>query len=220
MPAAFRFASFAHVTSELLSSLASGAVLGLSAGAAPGPLTALLVGEALRHGRDAGLKIAFVPLFSDPPIVLLSVLALSRLSDFGPILGGISLFGGLFVARLAYESWTFLPSGTVQDPPLSSPFRKGIATNLLNPHPYLFWISVGAPLMLRTEDQAAAALFAAAFYVCLIGSKVALALLTARFRSVLASRFYLRLNRTLGLILLFFALVLLKDGLRFMGWLD
>lgn len=204
---------------EILTSLASGLTLGLSAGLAPGPLTTLLLGETLRHGRGAGLRIAFVPLISDLPIVLLSVFVLSRLSDFAPVLGGISLFGGLFVAYLAYDSFTIAPPEQTIDAPPPSSLRKGVFTNFVNPHPYLFWITVGAPLMLRPESTAAAVIFVAAFYVCLVGAKVGMALLIARFRDLLVNRYYLLANRLLGLILLFFAFVLLQDALHFFNLL-
>ena len=200
---------------EILTSLASGLALGLSAGLAPGPLTTLLLGETLRHGRGAGLRIAFVPLISDLPIVLLSVFVLSRLSDFDPVLGGISLIGGLFVAYLAYDSFTIVPPEQNLAAPPPSSLRKGVFTNFVNPHPYLFWITVGAPLMLRPESAVAAALFTVAFYICLVGAKLVMALLIARFRDLLINRYYLLANRLLGLVLLFFAFVLLKDALRF-----
>ena len=200
---------------EILTSLASGLALGLSAGLAPGPLTTLLLGETLRHGRGAGLRIAFVPLISDLPIVLLSVFVLSRLSDFDPVLGGISLIGDLFVAYLAYDSFTIVPPEQNLAAPPPSSLRKGVFTNFVNPHPYLFWITVGAPLMLRPESAVAAALFTVAFYICLVGAKLVMALLIARFRDLLINRYYLLANRLLGLVLLFFAFVLLKDALRF-----
>ena len=200
---------------EILTSLASGLALGLSAGLAPGPLTTLLLGETLRYGRGAGLRIAFVPLISDLPIVLLSVFVLSRLSDFDPVLGGISLIGGLFVAYLAYDSFTIVPPEQNLAAPPPSSLRKGVFTNFVNPHPYLFWITVGAPLMLRPESAVAAALFTVAFYICLVGAKLVMALLIARFRDLLINRYYLLANRLLGLVLLFFAFVLLKDALRF-----
>jgi threonine/homoserine/homoserine lactone efflux protein len=204
---------------ESLSLLFSGLVLGLSAGLAPGPLTTLLLGETLRHGRGAGLRIACVPLVSDLPIILLSVFLLSRLSSSGPILGGISFLGGLFVSYLAYESLTTRPPAEGREPSPPSSLRRGLVTNLLNPHPYLFWITVGAPLMLR-PGKGAAALFVAAFYVCLVGAKLAMAMLVARFRDLLVNRYYLLANRFLGLILILFAFALFGEGLRLSGLLD
>ncbi|MFA6111330.1 MAG: hypothetical protein WDA75_21445 [Candidatus Latescibacterota bacterium] len=47
--------------SDWSASLPAGLLLGLSAGVAPGPLTALILSETLRHGRAAGLRLALVP---------------------------------------------------------------------------------------------------------------------------------------------------------------
>lgn len=201
----------------MFAALLSGLLLGLSAGLAPGPLTALLLSETLHHGRRAGLKIACVPLLSDPPVILLVLLLFSRLSDFAPLLGTLSLAGGLFVAHLSWERLGIRPSALAVDRSPPSSLRQGIIANLLNPHPYLFWITVGAPLMFRSASLGAAALFAASFYFCLVGTKIALALLVAGFRDLLVNRFYLLLNRLLGLLLLAFALLLLRDGLRLFG---
>ena len=64
----------AGAMNDLLAAIGTGGALGLSAGVSPGPLTTLLIGESLRHGRAAGLRIACVPLLSDLPVVLLAVL--------------------------------------------------------------------------------------------------------------------------------------------------
>lgn len=204
---------------ELLSSLAAGVALGLSAGLSPGPLTALLLGESLRHGRTAGLRIAFVPLVSDPPVVALSVWMLAALSSHDPVVGAISLLGSLFVAYLAWESLSARAPGPDSRPTPRSSLAKGVLTNWLNPHPYLFWISVGAPLMLRAGSATAAVVFVASFYACLVGAKVAMALVVHRFRDLLVSRFYLLVNRLLGAILALFSLLLARDGVRLLGLL-
>ncbi len=74
--------------------------------------------------------------------------------------------------------------------------------------------------MLRPDSGLAAVLFVTAFYIFLVGSKVAMALLIARFRDLLVSRFCLLINRLLGLVLLFFSVVLLKDCLQYFPLLD
>ncbi|MEW6752253.1 MAG: LysE family transporter [Candidatus Latescibacterota bacterium] len=204
---------------EIASSFAAGAALGLSAGLAPGPLTALLVAETLRHGRGAGLRVALVPLGSDLPIVLLSLLAVSRLTEIRTGLGVICLLGALFLVYLGWEGLTLRAShaapGTA--PPPAASFRKGLVTNLLNPHPYVFWLTVGAPLVLRPTRSGASGAFVVAFYALLVGTKLAMALLVARYRHLLATRAYLLANRLLGLALLLLAGLLLRDGLRYLG---
>ncbi len=67
------------MTPETLSSLAAGTVFGLSAGFAPGPLLTLVITQTLRHDIREGVKVAMAPLITDLPIILLSLLVLSRL---------------------------------------------------------------------------------------------------------------------------------------------
>ena len=109
------------------------------------------------------------------------------------------------------------PAGT--GPPRS--LLKGVLANALNPHPYLFWITVGAPLMLKALNLGVPALiaFLGAFYACLLGAKILLAFLVGRSRRFLAGRVYLYTLRGLGLLLGGLALFLFRDGLKLLGWI-
>ena len=72
-----------------------GILLGLSAGFAPGPLLTLVISETLRHDIRAGIRVALSPIFTDLPIIILSLAVLSQLAGSENILGIISLIGGL-----------------------------------------------------------------------------------------------------------------------------
>jgi threonine/homoserine/homoserine lactone efflux protein len=197
--------------------LLSGLLLGLSAGLAPGPLLTLVVSETMRHGSRAGARVALAPLVTDLPIIVLTLLAVERLSDFQPILAAISCLGGLVVLFLAYQNLRTRAGIQIQAAlliPAPGSLRKGVAVNLLSPHPWLFWFSVGAPLLVRAaaESLVAAAGFVAIFYLLLVGGKLVLARALGRWRSLLSGRAYLWIMRCLGLLLLFFALLLFRDG--------
>ena len=62
-----------------------------------------------------------------------------------------------------------------------------------------------------------AAGFLVAMYGCLVGSKMLVALLVGRGRTVLSSRAYVLLVRARGIVLLVFALLFLRDGLRYLS---
>ncbi|WP_373501117.1 LysE family translocator [Desulfococcus sp.] len=196
-------------------SLVSGALLGVSAGVSPGPLLTLVMSETLKHGPREGIKIAFSPLFTDIPIVALAVLGISRLSGHLPLMGVVSLLGGLFSVYLGYGSLMFKgaePTG----PDLESPksLRMGVIANLLNPSPYLFWVSIGAPLMVDAwrSHPAAAVAFISAFYALLVGSKVFIALTVGKSRALLNRRCHVLVVRGLGIALLIFAALFLKKA--------
>jgi len=200
--------------------LSAGLLLGLSAGLSPGPLLALVIAQSARHGFREGMKVAFSPLITDLPIVLVTTVVLARLARSQVALGVISLAGAGFVFYLAYESLRTARLDLADGEAAPRSLRKGATVNALNPHPYLFWLTVGVPTMLKgwADSRLAAVGFILGFYICLIGSKVIVALLVSRARGWLAGRPYVYLMRGLGCLLLAFALILLRDGLSLLGW--
>jgi len=200
----------------MIDHLTLGTMLGLSAGLAPGPLLALVISETLQHGIRAGVKVALAPLITDLPIIMLTVFLVSKLSDLQGILGTLSLIGGLFIFYWGYQG--IRTRGLEMDlaERRSRSFAKGVLANALSPHPYLFWFTVGAPAVTRTMDRdtGAAAAFVVSFYIFLVGSKIALALLIGRSRSLFSSSGYLSTVRALGFILCILAFFLFRDGLH------
>ena len=203
----------------MLSYLTVGMVLGLSAGVAPGPLLTLVVSETLRRGAGAGVRVALAPVVTDLPIILLSVFVLANISEYHGILGLVSLAGGVFVLAMGIEGLRCKGF----DAPLAEAgpgsLTRGVLANALSPHPYLFWIGVGAPLMtkaLRTDLLSPLA-FLAGFYACLVGSKIGVALLVGRSKSFLRGKAYVLAMRLLGLALVALAVFLFRDGIRLLG---
>ena len=199
--------------------LTAGLVLGLSAGFSPGPLLMLVISETLHHGTRSGVRVALSPIITDFPIIAATLLLLVKLSGYHSLLGAISLAGGLFVLYTGYESLRTRP---VQlDLPRERPksLRKGVLTNLLSPHPYLFWITVGAPLLTKSLNIGFAAFFAfiGSFYLSLVGAKIILAVAVGRSRAFMGSSVYLCIMRTLGILLTFFALLLFREGYKLLA---
>ncbi len=193
-----------------------GIVLGLYAGLFPGPLLALTVSETLRHDMTSGMKVAVTPLVTDLPIILLTVFVLSRFSGFHEVLGVISLVGGCFLLYLAYGSFRTKGLQVETGGRRTGSLTKGILVNVLSPHPYLFWFSVGAPIIVRAGRQGISAplAFVGGFYLLLVGSKLAMVLVSGRFKSFLSGRAYLFIMRFLGLMLVVLAGFLFREGLN------
>jgi threonine/homoserine/homoserine lactone efflux protein len=198
--------------------VSAGIVLGLSAGFSPGPLSTLVIAQALQHGAKEGVKVAVAPGVTDLPIILLSVFALTQLSELQGVLGLISIIGGLFLIYLAYQS--FMADKIDMEPKATAPrsLGKGTLANLLNPSPYVFWLTVGAPIVVTAWAQSPlnAAWFLAGFYVCLIGGKMFLAVVAARSRQWLTGRAYGYVMRILAALLLILAVLLFRDGIGFL----
>ena len=204
----------------MIAFLTTGTILGLSAGIAPGPLLALVISETLRHVVKAGVKVALAPIISDLPIVALTLYILAKLSAFNIILGTISFLGGFVLLYMGYESLATKGVNLSFQNLKPQSLKKGIIVNVLNPHPYLFWISIGAPTTIKAWDQSifAAMAFIGSFYILLVGSKISLAVLVGRYRSFLTGSFYIYTMRILGLILFAVALVLFRDGMNLVGF--
>ena len=92
--------------------------------------------------------------------------------------------------------------------------RKAMLINFLNPHVYVFWMTVGSPLVLQAAETrvARAAAFVTGFYVLLCGSKMLLAALVHRSRGFLTGSAYLWTIRVLGIVLIGFAVWLVVNG--------
>ncbi len=190
--------------------------LGLSAGFSPGPLLALVVSQTIRHGIREGAKVAFVPVITDFPIIFASTLLLTNLSEYRAILGLVSLVGGLFLVYLGIENLRTAGMEVTWEEGEPRSFLRGAVVNALNPHPYVFWMTVGGPLILRgaSENLLSPALFIASFLGCLVGSKMLLAVVVGRSRHFLSGKTYVFIMRVLGLALLLFACVLFRDGIQ------
>ena len=196
--------------------LSIGIILGLSAGVSPGPLLTLVISESLRHGIKSGVKVALAPIISDLPIILLTMYIASRLSAYQSGLGIISLVGGIFILFTGISCLRTTPAEVSIQIEQPKSLLKGVVVNILNPHPYLFWISVGAPIMSRAFNTGMGALiaFLCGFYLSLVGSKILLAIAVGKSRSFLSGKVYRYTLSFLGLLLCAFAIILFRDGVK------
>jgi threonine/homoserine/homoserine lactone efflux protein len=194
--------------------LIAGITLGLYAGFSPGPLLVLLISQTLKHGHREGIKVALAPLITDLPIIIASLIFLSFVAGYNFILGLISIFGGLYLAYLAYES--FKTKGLTEEIKTEEPksLKKGVTVNFLNPSPYIFWITVGGPLIITAYigNALSPLLFLVSFYALLVGSKIGIAFAAGKSREFLTGRPYLYIMRTLGVVLVIFALYFFIQG--------
>jgi threonine/homoserine/homoserine lactone efflux protein len=198
---------------SLLQQILTGSVLGLSAGLAPGPMLALVLSQTLRYSTAEGVKTSLAPLVTDPPIILACLLLYLQIAEVEPAIGVLSLFGAGYLVYLGWET-ARATCRDLEDPPgAPRSLFKGIVTNILNPHPYMFWFSVGAPLLLE-PGPARALLFLAFFYACLVGSKCVLALLAGRGKTLLRTGVYPWIMRFLGAALFICAAVFADNGIR------
>jgi threonine/homoserine/homoserine lactone efflux protein len=207
---------------SILGFLLQGFALGLSAAASPGPFQTFLISQSLDGGWRRGAPVAFAPLFTDLPIILVTQLLLGRVPEF--FLRGVSLAGGLFVLYLAWGLWRGWRSGAGLAPESrAAPDRRlrwgvlgrAIFVNFLSPGPYLFWALVNGPILLsglrRSPLHGGAFLFG--FYGVFVAALLALAILFHQARRM-GRRMVRALLLASILILILFGGLLLEQGLR------
>lgn len=165
-----------------MTELVAGLALGLGAGLSPGPLLTLVVTSTLERGFGAGARVAIAPLLTDAPIIVLTVAVVSSVSV--AVLRGLGVAGGLVVAAMGL--WTVAtarrPVRESEAAPPSRDVWRGVLVNVVSPHPWIFWVGVGAPLLVSAWRDAPGrgVAFIVGFYLLLIGSKVIVAWFVAR----------------------------------------
>jgi|MDSW01.1.fsa_nt_gb threonine/homoserine/homoserine lactone efflux protein len=195
--------------------MSTGILLGLSGGLSPGPLTALVISQTLRFGAREGMLVALAPILTDAPLVIAAGLLVTAVAGMNTVLGVLSVLGALVVTYLAWDAYhAQIPEVEETGEPRS--IVKSIAVNLVNPHPYVFWLMVGGPLVASALDKGGTHLvcFLAGFFGCLVGAKLALALITQHFREWLMGPPYRMVMRGLAIALFAFASVMFIDGVE------
>jgi threonine/homoserine/homoserine lactone efflux protein len=162
------------------------------------------------------MLIALSPLLTDLPTIVLSIYFLQLLSDNELIYGLLSVAGGLFLVYISIQDFRFDPNDGATGPAYRSSLKIGVITNLLSPHPYIFWTAIGAPAFIKAGEISVAsqAFFIVGFYLMLVGAKVGVAMISAKAKDFLRSSAYKNIIRFMGLVLLALAAILLYDGVH------
>ncbi len=203
-------------------SLLLGLVFGLAAGLSPGPLITLVVSETLKNGKKEGIEVAISPLISELPIILFVLVILSSVSGNSVVMGIISLLGACFLICLGLSNLKVRvkePKDGLGKVGKGSSLLRGITTNLLNPNSYMFWLTIGGPMILTSAQVhiSATIFFIFGFYLMLVGSKTAVAVVVDKSKTLVESKYYVYIIRALGIVLITFALIFVKDALDFFG---
>lgn len=186
---------------------------------APGPLFSLIISETLKGDRTNGFLIALAPAATDIPIVILSIVGLKVMAEAIPVLGILAIAGSVFIFYLGSSNFKFNLDKTTVKAGYTTSLKTGIVANFLSPHPYLFWITIGAPTFIKASaiNPLFGWLFIFSFYTVMIGSKAGLAELTYRSKNLIRGKLYQTVMKSLGVILILFAVLMFREGLILLG---
>lgn len=195
-------------TDLILGLAAAGATLGIVEGVKPGPLLTMVIRETLSGGLRAGLWTAAAPIFTDGPLVIVSLFAAAWIATNPVALLVISALGALFLFKMGLECFGIDPPTYDADAPVpTGSFRRGVITNLLNPNVYVFWFLIGGPLMAAAADTEPIApiAYALTFLVTIMLVKAAIAVAFDRARGQFSERSYKAALGVCGVLMLGFA---------------
>ncbi len=194
-------------------------VISLSGVMAPGPLSA----STLSHGNrspHAGAVVALGHGIVEFPLMVLTLFGFGAILDLTGVRPGLLLAGGLVLAwmgagmlRLARRTvaMTRAPSTVSR-----SPMWTGIALTGANPYFLVWWVTVGAALLVRAAEFGAAGLlaFAVAHWLCDLGWLWFISAAAFGGTRWLGARFSCIVHGLCGAFLLLAALDFLVDGTR------
>lgn len=204
----------------ILSFFLSGVALGFTQGCSPGPHSALVVSETLRRNARKGSIVAFAPVIATIPILAITLPLAAFFSNYKLGLAILALIGGAYLLYIAWET-ARTSQFEVQDSNTAgrNPFWLGFNAALLSPHPYLFWSTAGATLLLGAYKAGllAALLFLSSFLGVFFIAKLGLVFLASRLKSGVEGKGFVVLMRVLSLALVFFAVTLWVDAFKLMG---
>lgn len=206
------------MTATYLTYLLQGIGLGATAGASPGSLQTYLINQTLVGGWRRGSPVAFAPLVSDIPLVLVILLLLNEIPP--NFLRLVSLAGGIFALYISWGLWRQWrqpnPIQTTSSVPgnKESSFRRGMLMNILSPGPYTFWALINGPILIGALRQSGvhAVAFLLGFYGVFIGTMLLIVLVFNQARR-LGARVQRSLTLVSILILVIFGLVLIYRSL-------
>jgi threonine/homoserine/homoserine lactone efflux protein len=151
------------------------------------------------------LRVAVAPLITDLPIIGVTLLVLDRMP--AGVLRALTIAGGLVVTYLGVEIIRSAREATLTtqgDDSGLNELWQGVLVNLLNPNPYIFWITVGGPTLVAgwRESSVYPLAFLAGFYTLLVGSKILVAWLIDNQTQRLSLVWYRRILSLSGLLML------------------
>ena len=168
----------------------------------------MVAGTALEKGFKAGFLLALTPLITDVVPMVLSALVLDRLSGLAltllGLIGGavIILVGVRFLRGHSKVQASLSKSGGALRRQSASPSHV-IASTLLNPAPWLFWLIIASPLLLRSWNRSPneGLAFVAILFLTNISSASLLAWLASHSRKILNSDWQRRSLKAVGMTL-------------------
>lgn len=190
--------------------------MGVANGLSPGPLLALVIAQTIRFGLKEGIKLSVSPLVGGIPVIVISLAIFKYCSNSVLLLGLISLIGAIFLFFVGIQNLRFLNQKKSASSAAATSLLKGALATILNPTPYAFWITVGAPLAFESAATGVLDIvgFLIAFFSGFILANIGIAYTASKTSLMMEEKIFRTVVRTLALILLIYGGVFLWNGIQ------
>lgn len=134
-------------------------LIGFSGAASPGPLLALSIKETLHNGWKAGPLIAIGHSILELFVVIGISIGINQVFDSNFIAKTISLFGGIMLIILGIQTIISNKEVDLNDTNETSTLNsktlllQGALVSLSNPYWFIWWVTIGATLIINASDQ-------------------------------------------------------------------
>lgn len=125
-------------------------ILGIIGGLTPGPITALMLGQTLRFGWKRGVFVPYALIVSNFFFAPITLLVMSLFSQINVLVTILTAIGGCFLVYLGIMEWNSQLS--IDQRNCTHPFKKALALDIVNPHPYVFWFTILGPIMISMNQ--------------------------------------------------------------------
>ncbi|MFQ5497847.1 MAG: LysE family transporter [Nitrosopumilus sp.] len=185
---------------------------------APGPLFAANVTYGLREGTKSGVKMAVGHTMVELPLVILLGIGVVSLEIFPEFRTLISIFGGitLFIFAGIQIKTTFERKEVSKTKPRHGPLITGILLSVLNPFFIIWWLTIGFKLI---SDAMLIWTFGGILIVFILHIWMdfvwlgSVSFLASKSSKILPNRNYKVLIIGLSLMLVYFGITFLIDGI-------
>src|SRR2546423_7092080 len=139
------------VVLEAVATVLVGLGIGLSLGAPPGPVNAIIASHTVTRSWRAGFLVGLGATTADTIFLAIAFLAHTAVAGIGPYVPFIALLGAgvmVYFAWSAVRSWRQAPNILESKPDEhTKSYMTGLSVNITSPYPILWWLTAGLVLI-------------------------------------------------------------------------
>ena len=202
----------------LLLFLSEAILISLSGVMAPGPITAVVVGKGSKSPR-AGALVAIGHGIVEVPLMVAVFFGVGAVIEADYVRSAIGIAGGLFIIWMGIGMLHSIRQEVLvqaQRVDTRSPVMAGVLFSIGNPYFLVWWVTVGAALILRSVEFGAIGFvaFAVGHWLCDLLWDWFLSAVSFKGGQFFGNRFQQAVFALSGMLLLFFGGQLIFDTVR------